>query len=196
MLLRTLPLLAALLLATPAQASWALIHVAKTWAGDMTTLEVEQLSVDLEEADPKTTAGYWTLLLLGINADAMGDRELTCSLVDRIYTVARAKKDPRARTLKAGCLLDAGELQIAAKLAAASAREATATEPVDFAGLLVRSQEIQATAAMKLWRQSPDDARLRAKAEKAVAAWEASARLHHDGMDLVEALAYAAAFTP
>ena len=185
-----------MLIGAPAEASWAHAHLARAWSGDLSTLEVEQLSVGLEEVNARTADGYWTLLILAIQADASGDLELSCGFVARFEGVGRSKKDLRVNTLRAACLLESGDTAHATKLAKSSARAANTSEPVDFGGIVVRAQEVYATALIQQWKAQPDDEALRSQAEKAIAAWEESAREHNDGSDLIEAMAYRAEFAP
>lgn len=195
-MLRILPCTIAILMliSASAQASWALQHLARAWGGDLTTLEVEQLSEGLDEVEAKAADGYWTLLILAIQADASGDLGRSCELVSRFDGVARSRKDLRLNTLRAACRLREGDTATAAKLASSAAKGAKASEPVDVAGVLVRAREIHATALIQQWKADPDNTGLRARAEKAVTTWKRDAQAHNDGSDLVEAMAYQAVF--
>ncbi len=183
---------AILLLAPAAQAGWAHSHLSRAWGGGLSSLEVGQLEAEIDEANPKTGDGYWSLLLLAIHRDAAGDVDGTCALVARFDDVPRARKDLRLKTLRAGCLLAAGDLDAAARLARAGAQAAAASEPVDFVGVLLRAHAIHANARLRLWKAKGDDESLRVRAEKAIASWEEAARQHRKSADLIEAMAWKA----
>ncbi len=183
---------ALLLLAPPAQASWAHTHLSRAWSGGLSALEVEQLEAEIEAADPKTADGWWTLLLLAIHHDAAGDTGGACEIVARFDGLARAGRDLRVKALRAGCLLAAGDLDGAEALAKAAGRAAAATEPIDGSGILNRAQAVEAGVALARWRARPHDDDLRARAQKAVAAWEHAARERGDGQGMVEAMAWRA----
>lgn len=194
-MLRSTPVLVLLLtvlLAGPAEASWALQHLSRAWSGGLTIVEVEQLKEGIDEIDPNSTDGYWTLLLLAVEADARGASSESCSFVARFDGVSKRKKDLRLNVLRAACRLEVGELEQARKLAASSARTIRATEPPDYTGMLLRAEQIAALSAVGLWKAEPDSKRRRGHAEKAVLSWEESARLHRDGQGLIEAMAWRA----
>ncbi len=184
---RVLPLIAVLLFAGVAQASWAQQHLNRAWAGELSRTEVAELTAGLETIDLKKRDDAWSVILLAIHLDARGQFERSCPLVARFDDLKKWKKEPRLEALRGACLLQEGQFAEAAKAAKGSAKKAAMTEPADFPGILLRAHEVHGVAMVGQLRASPEDSKVRGQTKKALAAWEAAALEHHDMVKVIEA---------
>jgi len=184
----------AFLLTGAAEASWAHTHLKKAWQGQLSVQEVEDLTEAVETVDLATQDGYWTVVLLAVHHDAIGDQERACAEVGRLDDSKKFKRDMRLDTIRAACSLDAGDLTTAAKQAGRAVMAAAGTEPIDFVGILFRAHALRAAALVQIAAATPDDAGKRRQATRALAAWEGAARERNVPAALVEALASRAEF--
>jgi hypothetical protein len=180
----------AFLLTGAAEAAWGHTHVNKAWAGDLTYLEVEQLTAAVEGVDPSTQSGYWTLVLLAVHHDAAGDLERSCELVAQFEPIKKWRKDMRLDALRGACLLEQGSLEEAAQRAGSAARAAAGSEPIDYVGILFRAHQVRSMALLRLVAANPDDPGNRKRARRALEAWERAARERNNPVALVLALAH------